>query len=111
MREVPRMPRLTDVCRHIRSKNAGPFWITVDLEFNDRAAFEAYAHAPQLQPKGIAALFGVDAAMVKLHLLPDLLVLKLSYPRHRPQGGVMERDMHGGQQYVRMLDIELVATK
>ncbi|MEA2725650.1 MAG: hypothetical protein QOF70_125, partial [Acetobacteraceae bacterium] len=29
------MPRLGDVCRHIRSKNAGPFWITVDLFFRD----------------------------------------------------------------------------
>ena len=32
------MPRLADVCRHVRSKNAGPFWITVDLFFRDAQA-------------------------------------------------------------------------
>jgi hypothetical protein len=34
-------------------------------------------------------------------------VVKISYPRARPQGGACERDMHGGQQYVRLLDVEL----
>jgi hypothetical protein len=34
-------------------------------------------------------------------------VVKLSFPRLRPQGGAGERDMHGGQQYVPLLDLEL----
>ena len=38
-----------DVCRHVRSKNAGPFWITLDLSFADQAAFDRYAFAPQLR--------------------------------------------------------------
>ena len=28
------MPRLREVCRYVRFKNAGPFWITVDLFFD-----------------------------------------------------------------------------
>ena len=35
--------------------------------------------------------------------------LKISYPRTVPQGGSQERDMHEGQQYVRLLDLELEA--
>jgi len=101
------MARLGDVCRHVRSKNAGPFWITIDLSFPDRASFDRHAGSAQLQPAAIGALFDVDAALVKTFGLPDLCVLKISYPRRRPQGGAMERDMHGGQQYVRLLDLEL----
>lgn len=101
------MPRLRDVCRHVRSKNAGPFWITVDLFFASRAMFDRYADAAALQSDSIASHLKVDADSVQHFLAPDLLVLKLSYPRPRPQGGVLERDMHGGQQYVRLLDIEL----
>jgi hypothetical protein len=41
--------------------------------------------------------------MVKRFEVPDLAVLKISYPRATPQGGTYERDMHGGQQYVRLL--------
>lgn len=101
------MPKLEQVCSHVRSKNAGPFWITMDLRFPDRAAFDRYANAPQLQPAAIGALYGVDAEQVKHFPVPELLVLKISYPRRQPQGGAHERDMHGGQQYVRLLGVEL----
>ena len=101
------MPKVSDVCRHVRSKNAGPFWITLDLSFEDQAAFDRYVGAPQLQPAAIGALYGVDAALVKHFPVPDLCVLKISYARSKPQGGSLERDMHGGQQYVRLLDVEL----
>jgi hypothetical protein len=101
------MPKVSEVCRHVRSKNAGPFWITLDLSFPDRASFDRYCEAPQLQRHGIAQLYDVQADLVKRFPVPDLLVLKISYPRRRPQGGTLERDMHGGQQYVRLLDVEL----
>jgi hypothetical protein len=101
------MPRVSEVCRHVRSKNAGPFWITVDLSFGDAGAFDRHANSPSLQPAAVGALYGVDPLLIKHFLLPDLLVLKISYPRAKPQGGVIERDMHGGQQYVRLLDVQL----
>ena len=101
------MPKLSDVCRHVRSKNAGPFWITIDLSFPDAESFDRYANAAALQPKAIAPLFNVQASQVKRFLLSDLSVVKISYPRPRPQGGALERDMHGGQQYIRLLDLEL----
>ncbi|MFM9928376.1 DUF4387 domain-containing protein [Variovorax sp. H27-G14] len=101
------MPKLSEVCRHVRSKNAGPFWITIDLSFPDREAFDRYSTSTALQPAAIGALFDVDTSQVKCFSLPDLAVVKISYPRRRPQGGAMERDMHGGQQYIRLLDVEL----
>lgn len=101
------MPKVSEVCRHVRSKNAGPFWITVDLSFPDRESFERHAGAQALQPAAIGALFDVDSAQVKCFRVPELAVVKISYPRRRPQGGALERDMHGGQQYIRLLDVEL----
>lgn len=101
------MPKLSEVCRHVRSKNAGPFWITLDLSFRDRETFDRYAESKVLQAPAIAALFDVDVNLVKRFAIDDLMVLKISYPRQRPQGGAVERDMHGGQQYVRLLDLEL----
>ena len=60
-----------------------------------------------LGPETFASAFGVDPAQVKRFPVKDLSVLKVSYPRPTAQGGVGERDMHSGQQYVRLLDIEL----
>jgi hypothetical protein len=101
------MPDVRDVCRHVRSKNAGPFWITVDLFFRDREAFDIYARAPVLQADAIGQLFDAPVSMVKRFEVPDLAVLKISYPRATPQGGAYERDMHAGQQYVRLLKTAL----
>jgi hypothetical protein len=101
------MPKVSDVCSHVRSKNAGPFWITLDLWFPDSASFERHADAAALQPAAIAALYQVEPSLVKRFAVADLRVLKISYPRVQPQGGALERDMHGGQQYVRLLDVEL----
>ncbi len=39
--------------------------------------------------------------------VPSLKVLKISYPRPTSQGGVEERDLHSGQQYTYLLDLEL----
>ena len=50
---------------------------------------------------------GADPAQVKRFKVDDLAVVKLSYPRAQAQGGAFERDMHGGQQYVPLLDIDL----
>ncbi|MES3000703.1 MAG: DUF4387 domain-containing protein [Pseudomonadota bacterium] len=101
------MPKVSEACSHVRSKNAGPFWITIDLTFPDRATFDRHAEAAALQPAAIASIFKVPTDQVKRFAIPDLSVVKISYPRPRPQGGALERDMHGGQQYVRLLDIEL----
>ena len=101
------MPKLSEVCHDIRSKNAGPFWITVDLFFQGRGAFDRYAAVSQLQPQALGAVFGVRPEQVGCYPVPDLCVLKISYPRKDPQGGMIERDLHGGQQFARLVDIEV----
>jgi hypothetical protein len=101
------MVTVAEACRHVRSKNAGPFWITVDLFFRDAETYACHVDAPALQADAIARLFDVDAGSVRRFVVPELAVLKISYPRRCPQGGALERDMHGGQQYVRLLDVGL----
>jgi hypothetical protein len=101
------MARLRDVCRYVRSKNAGPFWITLDLFFDGEISYARFRDAPALASEAVARLYGVDPAQVRRYPVDSLQVLKISYPRPSPQGGAGERDMHGGQQYVRLLDVEL----
>lgn len=103
------MPRVKDVCRHVRSKNAGPFWVTIDLFFDGPESFARYAGDPALGPDAISRLYGADPALVKRFAVDSLNILKISYPRATPQGGMVERDLHAGQQYVRLLDVEFAA--
>jgi Domain of unknown function (DUF4387) len=101
------MPRLKDVCRYMRSKNAGPFWVTVDLFFDDAGDYARYCNHPAIGREAVAKLYGVEPELVKRFTVDSLKVVKISYPRQQPQGGTVERDMHGGQQFVRLLDTEL----
>ena len=101
------MPRLHDVCRHVRSKNAGPYWVTVDLFFQDQDTYRCHKDDPAICPQTFARLFAADEAFVKVVHVDSLAVVKVSYPRPKPQGWRGERDMHGGQQYVSLLDVEL----
>lgn len=101
------MTRLSDVCETIRSKNAGPFWVTLDLFFRNRDDFELYSRSEQLGQAAIGRIFGVGAELVKIFPVPSLNMMKISYARPQPQAWMGERDMHSGQQFVRLLDIEI----
>ena len=101
------MTTVREVCTSVRSKNAGPYWITIDFFFDGADNFARHARSSKLRPALFQTLFGADAAMVKTFPVEALHILKVSYPRPAPQGGVVERDMHAGQQFVRLLDIEL----
>lgn len=101
------MPTVADVCTLVRSKNAGPYWVTFDLFFDTPESFARYADSPALGADTFARLYGADPAMVKRFPIESLSILKISYPRLSPQGGEVERDMHCGQQYVRLLPTEL----
>ena len=101
------MPTLADVTRYVRSKNAGPFWVTVDIFFDGPSTYAAHHADPALGVEAVAPLFGADPAQVRRFEIEPLNALKFSYPRRHPQGGVVERDMHSGQQFVPLLDIQL----
>jgi Domain of unknown function (DUF4387) len=101
------MPKLGDVCRYIRSKNAGPFWVTVDLFFDGNESYAKYHDDPTISAEAIAVIYGVDAALVKRFAVKSLNMVKISYPRPTAQGGVHERDMHSGQQFVPLLELQL----
>jgi hypothetical protein len=106
-RESPPVPKLRDVCRYVRSKNAGPFWVTVDLFFDGAESYDRHHDDPAISASAIAAIYGIDAALVKRFAVKSLSMVKISYPRATPQGGVHERDMHSGQQFVLLLELQL----
>jgi len=59
------MPRLGEVCRYVRSKNAGPFWVTIDLFFRDAQSYLRHRDDPAIGAASVARLYGVDEAQVR----------------------------------------------
>lgn len=93
---------LQDVVRSfrlIRSKNAGPFMITIDLFFEDHASYRALRSLDEFSAASIAALYRVDVDRVEIHDVPSIDALKISLPRRIPGGTPGDTDVTGGQQY------------
>lgn len=102
------MPRLREVCHHVRSKVAGPFWVTIDLFFDGKENYRKYSSNAAIQPEALAKIYETDPSLISIYPVEDLNMVKISYPRAAPQGGVVERDLHSGQQYVYLLDVEMI---
>ncbi len=92
--------RLGDLAQLIRSKNAGPFWTTIDLFFATDADYRRAAAPGVLTEQRIADAYRVDPNQVRLFRLPAIRVIKTSFPRRVTQGAFADPDMHGGQQHV-----------
>ena len=99
------MTRLTDIAKKIRSKNAGPFWLTFDVFFDDADTFRRASEA--LPPERVADLLNADLEHVKRFEIPDLNVLKFSLPRPHIQGTRQDRDMHGASFANLLAEIEI----
>jgi Domain of unknown function (DUF4387) len=91
-------PTLGDLARLVRSKNAGPFWLTLDVFLDTDADYRRAADA--VTGEAVARAYHVDPANVRVHRLPGIRVIKASFPRPVVQGGLGDRDMHSGQQYL-----------
>lgn len=99
--------RLIDLAKVIRSKNAGPLTLTLDIMFEDRAGYDTFVQSPALDATRIAKLYGVDPDNLRIMPYPVALAVKISMPRHMPAGGPGDRDVYGAQQHAPILELEL----
>ena len=87
------MAELRALVPKVRSKNAGPFWLTFDIFCGSAAAYTVVQ--PRLDTAAVARGFDKDPATFKRFDIPDLHVIKISLPRPTIQGAIEDRDMHG----------------
>jgi hypothetical protein len=101
------MTKLGELARLIRSKNAGPFMLTVDVMFDDGKSFERVKASGVLSKELLARMYNTPQADVDFYVIDKALAFKMSIPRPRVQGDILDSDCHGGQQYPPLIDIEI----
>ncbi len=99
--------KLIDIARVIRSKNAGPTTLTLDLLFNDEAGYRLALNSPALQPAAIAPLYGLRADQVELIPYPPAMAIKIAMDRTIVAGNPGDRDVYGAQQHTPLLELDL----
>jgi hypothetical protein len=99
--------KLADIARVIRSKNAGPTTLTLDLMFNDRVGYERALAAPSLSPRALAGHYKLDAAQIKVIPYEVALAIKIVMDRKVVAGNPGDRDVYGAQQHGPLLGVEV----
>tara|TARA_E500000178_G_scaffold36168_1_gene32577 strand:+ start:1008 stop:1307 length:300 start_codon:yes stop_codon:yes gene_type:complete len=86
---------LGEQVKKIRSKNAGPFWITIDIFCGSEEVYNNVCL--NLNNSKIANLLMINIKDLKRFEIKKLNVVKFSFPRNITQGHIFDRDMHGAQ--------------
>ena len=89
------MSTLGEKVKKIRSKNAGPFWITVDVFCGDKTVYKDVSN--KLKNSNVSSLFMISEQDLNRFEIDNLNVIKFSFPRKTIQGDIFDRDMHGAQ--------------
>ncbi len=97
--------RMRDAALVIRSKNAGPTQVTIDLMFDDPKLYARALAAPSMKPAVIAQRYGVADCEVIPY--PAASAIKIVLPRRIIAGTPGDTDVYGAQQHRPMIDVEI----
>ncbi|KAI8307587.1 hypothetical protein K4K61_003474 [Colletotrichum sp. SAR11_59] len=106
---------LSDISRVLRSKNAGPYEITIDAIFESKSMFEAVKDSGLLSAEAVAHALNVSQHdIIWTGFFDPAMAFKVTIPRFRagkraPAGSFMENDIHGSQQHLGLSTLRLNA--
>lgn len=99
--------RLRDIASVIRSKNAGPFYITVDVILPDIEACKKVIESQMISRDNIARIYGMEAGNIEVITHEESNSIKLSMVRPQAAASFNDTDIYGTQQHIPILDLEI----
>lgn len=101
------MAKIRDIAQVCKSKNAGPFEVTIDVVFQDKAMFERVKKTGVLGAELMAKLYHVKPTDVLFTVYDAGNAFKATLPRRIPAGDIGDTDVYGAQQHAPLLDVEV----
>ena len=98
--------KLSEIAAYVKSANAGPYLLTLDVGFRTEVDFKRFVDADVINPELISKLYPIDASDVNVYNYEPAFVIKITIPRAEASAALGERDFDGVQQFAPLLDIE-----
>jgi hypothetical protein len=96
----------------VRSKNAGPFQITIDVFFKDPAVYDAFKTEGGLTAEVVANLYGIDVSdVLGIYFWDAVSAFKVTLRRAASAGSPHDNDCYGAQQQAPLLVIPVPQTQ
>jgi len=99
---------LQNLATVIRSKNAGPFELTMDVFFKDAVSFEMARESGAITAARVADLYKVDVdEVLGITWFEPVLALKVTLKRRISSASPGDTDVFGAQQHVPLMMLAL----
>lgn len=104
------MALIKDIAQICKSKNAGPFYITIDVLFEDPELYARVKQTGVLSAALFAKLYGVAEENILFTPYDTASAFKATLPRPIPAGDLGDTDVYGAQQHAPLLDVDIPIT-
>ena len=99
--------KLYDEAFVCRSKNAGPFQVTIDLMFSTPESYRKVMNSPNFTVEKIGKLYRADPARISIKPFERILTVKVVLPRLQGSGSPLDTDVYGSQQHFPLGNLEI----
>lgn len=97
---------ILEIAKVVRSKNSGPFELTMDIIFKDKESFEKVKAAQAVSREAVAEAYSIpEKAIRNIIYFDPAWAVKITMDRPMPSGEPGETDVYGAQQHAPLLKL------
>lgn len=100
--------RLYDIAKVLRSKNSGPFEITLDVLFENPVYYQRIKESGVISRELIARLYHIDPSRISHLVFYDpAMGFKVTFARTVSSGTCYDTDVYGAQQHAPLAELRV----
>lgn len=102
------MTQLGQLAKVLRSKNSGPFELTLDVLFDSEDRYRMVKDSGLITKKTVSELYGITEEQIHhLVFFDQALGFKITFARDISSGTVGDRDVYGAQQHAPLMVLDV----
>lgn len=99
---------LFELAKVLRSKNSGPFELTLDVIFDSKEKYDLVKNSGVITKDLVCKLYNIKAEdILCLMFFDPALAFKITIKRPIDSGSIGETDVYGAQQHAPLMGVEI----
>ena len=99
---------LGELAKFLRSKNAGPFKLTLDVLFNNSQDYQRVKKSGVINKRLISKLYRLKSQDdISIIHFDQAAAIKITFPRRIASGNIGDSDIYGAQQHVPLYETKI----
>jgi hypothetical protein len=99
---------LGELAKFLRSKNAGPFKLTLDVFFHNSEEYKRVRDSGVINKELISKLYRLESQDdISIIHFDQAAAIKITFPRRIASGKIGDSDIYGAQQHVPLYEVEI----